>query len=42
MAKWAIVLFFVAGAALSWGVYVPTVHEASVQLKSNLRAFLCG
>lgn len=40
MSKWGIVLLFVAGAALSWGVYVPTVHEASTQLKSNLRAFL--
>ena len=40
MGKWGIVLLFVAGAALSWGVYVPTVHEASMQLKSNLRAFL--
>ncbi len=40
MPKWAIVSIFVAGAALSWGVYVPVVHEASVQLKSNLRAFL--
>lgn len=40
MSKWGIVLLFVAGAALSWGVYVPTVHEASMQLKSNLRAFL--
>ena len=40
MAKWGIVLMFVAGAALSWGVYVPTVHEAAMQLKSNLRAFL--
>ena len=40
MSKWGIVLLFVTGAALSWGVYVPTVHEASVQLKSNLRAFL--
>ena len=40
MPKWAIVVLFAAGAALAWGVYVPTVHEASVQLKSNLRAFL--
>lgn len=40
MSKWGIVLLFVAGAAISWGVYVPTVHEASTQLKSNLRAFL--
>jgi hypothetical protein len=37
--KWT-VLAFVAGAALSWGVYVPTVHEATAKLGSNLRAFL--
>ena len=40
MSKFMIVLLFVAGAALSWGVYVPTVHEAAQSLKSNLRAFL--
>lgn len=37
--KWT-VLAFVAGAALSWGVYVPLVHEATARLGSNLRAFL--
>ncbi|MFN8710482.1 MAG: hypothetical protein ACK526_12400 [Planctomyces sp.] len=37
--KWT-VLAFVAGAALSWGVYVPLVHEATSKLGSNLRAFL--
>jgi len=37
--KWT-VLAFVAGAALSWGVYVPSVHEATAKLGSNLRAFL--
>lgn len=37
--KWT-VLAFVAGAALSWGVYVPLVHEATAKLGSNLRAFL--
>lgn len=37
--KWT-VLLFVAGAALSWGVYVPVVHEATTKLGSNLRAFL--
>lgn len=36
-----LVLLFIAGAALSWGVYVPLVHEATSSLKSNLRAFLC-
>jgi drug/metabolite transporter (DMT)-like permease len=40
MPKWLIVLLFVAGAALSWGVYVPLVHRASTLLQSNLRAFL--
>jgi hypothetical protein len=40
MSKFMIVLLFVAGAALSWGVYVPLVHEAAQSLKSNLRAFL--
>lgn len=35
-----LMLLFVAGAALSWGVYVPTVHEATQKLGSNLRAFL--
>lgn len=33
-------LLFIAGAALSWGVYVPIVHEATQKLGSNLRAFL--
>ena len=40
MSKFMIVLLFVAGAALAWGVYVPTVHVAAQSLKSNLRAFL--
>ncbi len=40
MPKWLVVLLFVAGAALSWGVYVPLVHGAAVKLQSNLRAFL--
>ena len=35
-----IVILFVAGAAMSWGLYVPTVHVAAQQAKSNLRAFL--
>ena len=34
------VLGFVAGAVLSWGLYVPLVHEAAMKLSSNLRAFL--
>lgn len=37
-----IVLVFVAGAIISWGIYVPTVHEGSRLLeKSSLRAFFC-
>ena len=35
-----VVLAFVAGAVISWGVYVPTVHRAAEQLHSRLRAFL--
>lgn len=35
-----LVLVFIAGAVLSWGVYVPIVHEAAGKLQSNLRAFL--
>jgi drug/metabolite transporter (DMT)-like permease len=35
-----LVLLFVLGAVLSWGIYVPTVHTAASQLHSNLRAFL--
>lgn len=38
--KWFVILSFIAGAALSWGVYVPLVHEATARLGSNLRAFL--
>ena len=37
--KWT-VFAFIAGAALSWGVYVPLVHDAASRLGSNLRAFL--
>lgn len=37
--KWT-VYAFIAGAALSWGVYVPLVHDATMKLGSNLRAFL--
>jgi hypothetical protein len=40
MPKWLTVLLFIAGAALSWGVYVPLVHTAAVKFQSNLRAFL--
>lgn len=37
--KWT-VWAFVSGAALSWGIYVPMVHDATAKLGSNLRAFL--
>jgi hypothetical protein len=40
MQRVLVVLAFVLGAALSWGVYVPLVHRATMQLQSNLRAFL--
>ena len=44
MSKTLVVLLFVAGAALTWGVYVPSIHVAAgdkqVGLQSNLRAFL--
>jgi hypothetical protein len=36
-----VVLAFIAGAVMSWGMYVPTVHRAAEQLHSSLRAFLC-
>lgn len=35
-----VVLAFIAGAVISWGVYVPIVHRAAEQLHSSLRAFL--
>lgn len=35
-----VVLLFISGAVLSWGLYVPVVHEATLKLQSNLRAFL--
>ena len=38
--KIQLVILFVAGAAISWGFYVPVVHEATARLGSNLRAFL--
>lgn len=38
--KWFVILSFIAGAAVSWGVYVPLVHKATDRLGSNLRAFL--
>ena len=35
-----IALLFIAGAGLSWGLYVPAIHTASSNLKSSLRGFL--
>jgi hypothetical protein len=35
-----VVLAFIAGAVISWGVYVPIVHKAAEELHSSLRAFL--
>src|SRR5690606_1528141 len=40
MPKWLVVLLFIAGTALTWGIYVPSIHVAATALKSNLRAFL--
>jgi hypothetical protein len=36
-----VVLAFIGGAVLSWGIYVPLVHEAANKLGTSLRAFLC-
>jgi drug/metabolite transporter (DMT)-like permease len=38
--KWMLILTFISGAALSWGIYVPLVHRATSELGTNLRAFL--
>lgn len=40
MPKWLVVLLFIAGTAMTWGIYVPSIHVAATSLKSNLRAFL--
>ncbi len=34
-------IIFALGAALSWGLYGPTLHRGQVQLGSPLRALLC-
>jgi hypothetical protein len=34
-------ILYAAGAALSWGLYGPTLHKGQVLLGSPLRAFLC-
>jgi drug/metabolite transporter (DMT)-like permease len=38
MAAW---IAFALGAALSWGMYGPSLHKGQVQLGSPLRALLC-
>ncbi len=34
-------VFFALGAALSWGLYGPTLHKGQVALGSPLKALLC-
>jgi hypothetical protein len=34
-------VFFALGAALSWGLYGPTLHKGQVLLGSPMRALLC-
>ena len=34
-------IIFALGAALSWGLYGPALHQGQVQLGSPLRALLC-
>jgi uncharacterized membrane protein len=34
-------VFFALGAALSWGLYGPTLHKGQVMLASPLKALLC-
>lgn len=34
-------IFFALGAALSWGLYGPTLHRGQVELGNPLRALLC-
>lgn len=40
MRPWLYVLLFVAGTAMTWGMYVPSIHKSAGPLHSNLRAFL--
>lgn len=40
MRPWLFVLLFVAGTAMTWGMYVPSIHKSAGPLHSNLRAFL--
>jgi uncharacterized membrane protein len=41
MRKPMIWIMFALGAALSWGLYGPTLHKGQVQLGNPLRALLC-
>jgi uncharacterized membrane protein len=34
-------ILFALGAALSWGLYGPTLHTGQVELRNPLRALLC-
>jgi hypothetical protein len=34
-------IVFAAGAALSWGMYGPAIHEGQIRLGSPFRALLC-
>ncbi len=34
-------VWFVAGAALSWGIYGPALHRGQMALGNPLRALLC-
>jgi drug/metabolite transporter (DMT)-like permease len=34
-------IVFAAGAAMSWGLYGPSIHEGQVRLGSPFRALLC-
>lgn len=40
MRPWLYVLLFVAGTALCWGIYIPSIHKGAVSVGSNLRAYL--
>ncbi len=40
MNRWIILYLYVALAACAWGLYVPVVHRAAVEFRSNLRAFM--
>lgn len=39
--KMNLYVWFIVGAILSWGAYVPTLHHGQTLLKGPLRGFLC-